>query len=166
MRPAYAFAPVLAAAAVLVLAGCGGGPAPSPSPSDTASASPSPTPSESAPAPEPVARGASTPFDAWDAYLACRNLSAPFFTGPGGAWDFGAIDYAPKASSDVIARTDGLFYVYIEVVNGNGDTDATRNVAAECVVGGTLGAPRYEMFGALVRSPLSERNPDAALPTG
>lgn len=166
MRRAHLLSPALAVAAALLLAGCGGDPAPSPSASD--SASPSPTPSESAPAPdpEPAARDASTPFDAWDAYFACRNLSASFFTGPGGGWDFGLIEYAPFAASDVIARTDGLIYVYIEVVNGNGDTDATRNVAAECVVGGTLGAPRYEMFGALVRSPLSERDPNAPLPTG
>ena len=166
MGRAHLLTPALAVAVVLLLAGCAGDPGASPTPSDSVSASPSPTPSESAPAPEPDARGADTPFDAWDAYLACRNLSAPFFTGPGGAWDFGAIDYAPMAASDVIARTDGLFYVYIEVLNGNGDTDGTRNVAAECVVGGTLGEPRYEIFGAVVRSPLGDRTPDAGLPTG
>lgn len=165
-RPHVALALAAITAAALALAGCAPiDPLPTPTPTETATETPSPEPSES-PSATPEPRSASTPFDEWDAYLACRNLSYSFFHGPMGELDFGAIEYAPLASSDVIPRSDGLYYVYIEVVNGNGTTPATINVAAECILGGTLGAPRYELFGAVTRSPLADRSPDSPLPTG
>jgi hypothetical protein len=155
---------VVAVAAIVItgLTGCGGAPEPTPTPTAAETPAPSPTPSDT---PESVAREAHTLFDAWDAYLSCRTLSQPYFTGPDGAWDPGRIEYAPFDASDVVERTDGLFYVYIEVVNGNGATDATRDVAAECIVGGTLGDPRFELYGARTRAPSSERDPDAPLPS-
>lgn len=155
-----------AIAVAALLAGCGGAdPSPSPTGSSSISDSPTPTPTETAPPPA-AERDATTPFDRWDAYLACRNLSWSFFIGPEGALDFGAIDFAAIDASEVVERTDGLWYVYIEVINGNGDTPATQNIAAECILGGTLGEPRYELFGARTRAPSAERDPNSPLPTG
>jgi hypothetical protein len=153
-----------AVAVAALLAGCGGSPTPTPTATISAPPEPEPTPTESS-APPVAERDAASPLDRFDAYLACRTLSASFFTGPEGAWDFGAIEYAPIDAADVLPRSDDLWYVYIEVVNGNGTSDATRDVAAECIVGGTLGEPRYELFGARTRAPQSERDPDAPLPT-
>jgi hypothetical protein len=75
------------------------------------------------------------------------------------------VTVAPYASANVIARTDGLWYVYTEVTVTDAPDAAQRDVAYECVLGGTVESPRDEMYGAVVRSPLSARDPNAPIPT-
>jgi len=140
-----------AVAALLVLTGCGLLPSSPPSASPSAaSPTPEPSPSVSAEPAEPEVRDASTPFDEWDAYLACRQLTPPYFYSETGG-DFAAVEYASFADSFIYLRTDDLYFVYSEVENGNGDPALSSVGAANCIVGGTLGNPRYEQFGATVR---------------
>jgi len=158
MKPAILTS--LAVAALFALTGCGLLPSapPSASPSATSSApEPSASPSE-APA-EPAERTASTPFDEWDAYLACRQLTPSYFYSESGG-DFYEVEYASFADSFIHHRSDGLFFVYSEVENGNVDPSLASAAAANCVVGGTLGTPQYAQFGATVR--LTEAEIDAA----
>ena len=140
---------ILSAVVVFALAGCGLLPkAPPPVPTPTASATETSTPTPTPVAPEP--RSASTPLDAWDAYLACRQLTPSFFFTPDSG-DFAAVVYASFDKSVVHERPDGLWYVYSEVENGNVTADLASFSAANCIIGGTLGKPRYELFGATVR---------------
>lgn len=144
--------------AVLALAGCAllpKAPPPTPTPSPSASDLPIAVPTPVAPA----ARDAYTPFDEWDAYLACRQLSYPLFFSED-AGDFGVVVYDSFQESFVHERPDGLWYVYTEVENGNGDPSLASYAAANCILGGTLGVPRYELFSATVR--LSQAEIDAA----
>lgn len=132
----------------------------------TATPSKTPTPT---PTPEPTlaTRDASTPFDEWDAYLACTNLTLPFFYSESSA-DPTAVVYDSFGDSFVHLRPDGLYYVYSEVENGNVDPSLASYAAANCIIGGTLGVPRYELYGATARLSPGEisDSADADLPTG
>jgi hypothetical protein len=72
---------------------------------------------------------------------------------------------APYSSANVILRTDGLYYVYTEVTINDTSNPPERDVAYECILGGTVESPRDELYGAVVRSPLSARDPNAPIPT-
>ena len=151
---------VVVVAAGLALSGCGLLPSAPTSPSPSASAeSPSPSPSASPTPIVPEERDASTRFDEWDAYLACRQLTPSYFYTDNGG-DFYEVKYASFADSFIHERADGLFFVYSEVENGNVDASLAAVGAANCVVGGTLGTPRYEQFGATLR--LTDAELDAA----
>jgi hypothetical protein len=150
----------VAVASLLALTGCGLLPSAPPSASPSAS-SPAPEPSASPseePA-EPAERTASTPFDEWDAYLACRQLTPPYFYSESGG-DFYEVEYESFDDSFIHLRDDDLFFVYSEVENGNVDPSLASAAAANCVVGGTLGTPLYAQFGATVR--LTDAEIDAA----
>jgi len=151
----------------LTLSSCALLPPAPPEPSSSASASDTPTPTPSAEPTLPAARDASTPFDEWDAYLACRQLTPPYFFSEGGG-NFFAVEYQSFADSFIFLRTDGLYFIYSEVENGNGDPALASVAAANCIVGGTLASPRYELFGATIRLTDTEvaATADAALPTG
>lgn len=158
MKPAILT--TVAVAAAFALAGCGLLPSSPPSSSPTAaSPSPGPSPSVSVEPTEPAERTGSTPFDEWDAYLACRQLTPPYFYSETGG-DFAAVEYASFNDSFIHLRADDLFFVYSEVENGNVDASLVSAAAANCVVGGTLGNPRYEQFGSTIR--LTEAELDAA----
>ena len=147
------------------LTGCGLlPPAPlEPPVTETPTETPTPTPT---PEPTLAARTASTPFDAWDAYLACTNLTLPFFFSETSA-DPAAVVYDSFGDSFVHLRPDGLYFVYSEVENGNGDPGLASYAAANCIIGGTLGVPRYELYGATARLSPGEISDaaDAALAT-
>ena len=147
------------------LTGCGLLPPAPPEPSVTETPTETPTPT---PTPEPTlaARTASTPLDEWDAYLACTHLAMRFFFSET-SQDPTAVVYDSFADSFVHLRPDGLYYVYSEVENGNGDPALASVAAANCIIGGTLGVPRYELYGATVRLSPGEiaANADAPLAT-
>lgn len=157
MKPAILT--TLAVAAVFALAGCGLLPSAPPSASPSASPTPEPSASPSLEPVEPIERTASTPFDEWDAYLACRQLTPPFFYSESGG-DFYQVEYASFANSFIHLRSDDLYFVYSEVENGNVDPSLASAAAANCVIGGTLGTPLYAQFGATVR--LTDAEIDAA----
>jgi len=71
--------------------------------------------------------------------------------------------YATFAHSYLVKRKDGLFYVYIEYIDGN-LTDAGHRGAAVCILGGTLGSPNYASYGGSLRIPIDKRDPNQALP--
>jgi len=151
---------VVVVAAGLALSGCGLLPSAPTSPSPSASAeSPSPSPSASPTPLAPEERDASTPFDEWDAYLACRHLTPSYFYSESGG-DFYEVTYASFADSFIHERADGLFFVYSEVENGNVPPESASLAAANCVIGGTLGKPQYAQFGSTLR--LSAAEIDAA----
>lgn len=154
-----AAAAVASGLVVLTVTGCAGGTA-TPSPTVTVTApAPSPDPSEDAPAPAEE-RTASTPFDAWDAYLFCKYAATPML---GGATttDFSNVDIASFEDSEVIARNDGLFYVYSETVFYV--DSVPREAAINCIVGGTVGSQTIGLVGAQVRQPTAERDPNQEL---
>jgi len=151
---------VVVVAAGLTLSGCGLLPSAPTAPSPSASAeSPSPSPSASPTPIVPEERDASTRFDEWDAYLACRQLTPSYFYTDNGG-DFYEVKYASFADSFIHERADGLFFVYSEVENGNEPPASASLAAANCVVGGTLGNPQYAQFGSTIR--LSAAELDAA----
>ena len=123
---------------------------PVPTPTRTATATPTPTPS-SAPSGGPVAP-AGTPLAGQDAYVRCVALVTQSL------YADRPVTPAPYGSADVIARTDGLVYVYTEVTVEDAPDAAQRDVAFECVHGGTLEEPVDYLYGAVTRSPLSQRD--------
>jgi hypothetical protein len=130
-------------------------PAADPTPTVTVTAEPAPA--------EPIERTADTPIDLLDAYALCRAYTWTYFETETGL-DLNLIDYASFADSQVVERTDGLVYVYIEVENGNTTSEAQREVAANCILGGTIGEPEIVTIGAQTREPASQRDPNAPLP--
>ncbi|WP_210480025.1 hypothetical protein [Naasia sp. SYSU D00948] len=144
---------MLPLASALLLAGCatptGGG---TPSPTEPPSPTPAPTVTVTAP---PVERGPDTPYDLLDAWLSCRDLTTGYYDDPG------RVEFATFEESDVVRRDDDLIYVYIETVDDSaGDA---REVASECILGGTLGDPNQAQFGIRTRS--DDRDPNVPLPT-
>jgi len=136
---------------------------PTPRPTRSATATPTPTPSatpSTGPAPAPAPEPAETRIDARGAYDRCVALSTQYL------YADRSVTPAPYGSANVIARTDGLWYVYTEVTVNDAPDAAQRDVAYECVLGGTYENPRDEIYGAVTRSPLSARDPNAPLPTG
>ncbi len=152
--------PILPIALSLVLAGCAT-PTPGGSPSPTASSGPPETPAPQTPAPTvtvtaaPVERGPDTPYDLFDAWLSCRDLTTAVYDDPG------RVEFASFDESDVVRRDDDLIYVYIETVDSS--SGEAREVASECILGGTLGDPDQLLFGVTARS--TDRDPNIPLPT-
>ncbi|GAA1061782.1 hypothetical protein [Agromyces bracchium] len=142
--------PILAAAAIAALAGCApGGPvAPATSePPAATTASPTPTASEMPPASdEPIAADADRPLEPIDAYALCRAQTYAYYPG-----DFALVEYAPFADATVLLRDDGFWFVYIEVDDGNRTPDLVDSGASNCIVGGTIGEPQWELFGVVTR---------------
>jgi hypothetical protein len=152
-RLARVAAAALAAAGVAaVLAACvPGGPQPAPSsepPATTPVETPTPAPSETEmpPASDPPTDTADRPLDALDAYALCRSQTASFYPG-----DFGLLEFAPFTDATVLQRDDGDWFVYIEVDDGNRPADLVESAGSECIVGGTVGAPEWQSFGAISR---------------
>jgi hypothetical protein len=139
----------------LALTGCG--PAdgdveesPTPRPTRTATATPTPTATPTTGPVEP----AGTPMGKQDAYGRCVAIVSQSL------YPDRPVTPAPFASADVIERSDGLLYVYTEVTVEDAPDAAQRDVAFECVHGGTLEEPEDYLFGAVIRSPLSQRDPN------
>ncbi len=141
----------------LALTGCG--PAdgdidetssPTPRPTRTATATPTPSATPSGGPVEPVG----TPITKQDAYGRCVAIVSQSL------YPDRPVTPAPFASAQVIDRTDGLLYVYTEVTVEDAPDAAQRDIAFECVHGGTREAPEDYIYGAVVRSPLSERDPN------
>ena len=165
-------APVVLAA-VLALSACdpgsagGGTPSGSPTssrtPTPTGSLTPTPSATPTAttpPAPPPPAPGpVSTPLSARGAYDRCVGLASSL------VYAGRPVTAAAFGSANVIARTDGLWYVYTEVTINDTTNPPERDVAFECILGGTVESPRDELYGAVARSPLSARDPNAPIPT-
>jgi hypothetical protein len=146
--------------AVLGLTGCvPGGPgdetaSPTPRPTVTGTPTPSATPSSGPSTPaEPVG----TPIGPQDAYGRCVALVSQAL------YEDRPVTPAPFGSADVIVRTDGLYYVYTEVTVEDAPDAAQRDVAFECVHGGTLEEPEDYLYGAVIRSPLSQRDPNMSI---
>jgi|GEM_PF-3179179 len=155
---------VTALAVTAVLAGCtpGGPVAPAESePPAATTPSPTPTASEVPPASDaPIAADADRPLEAIDAYALCRAQTYAFFPG-----DFALLDYAPFPDATVLLRSDGLWFVYIEVDDGNRPADLVDAAASNCIVGGTIGQPQWELFGAVTRGQDVIDGYDAPLPS-
>lgn len=144
----------------LALTGCGGADgeagetsSPAPKPTRTATATPSPS---GAPSGGPVAP-VGTPLAGQDAYVRCVALVSQSL------YADRPVTPAPYGSADVIARTDGLVYVYTEVTVEDAPDAAQRDVAFECVHGGSLEEPVDYLYGAVARSPLSQRDPNMSI---
>jgi hypothetical protein len=144
----------------LALTGCGApdgeadeSSSPTPRPTRTATATPTPSATPSGGPVAPVG----TPISAQDAYGRCVALvsQALYADRP--------VTPAPFANADVILRTDGLYYVYTEVTVEDAPDAAQRDVAFECVHGGTLEEPQDYLYGAVIRSPLSQRDPNMSI---
>ncbi len=111
----------------------------------------SPSPTESAMPPasdEPIAADADHPLSNLDAYALCRARTYAYYPG-----DFALLEYAPFADATVLLRDDGLWFVYIEVDDGNRTPDLVDSSASNCIVGGTLAEPQWELFGVVARGP-------------
>lgn len=161
----------LSAGTLLALAGCemgaGGGVTPSPTASAEASDTPAPTvtptPSEApaeTPKPTPPTEPVEQPLTASGAYDRCVELAGGF------AYPGRPFTAAGFESAEVVARADGLWYIYVEVTIEDAGTPAERDVAFECILGGTLEHPRDELYGATLRIPSSSRDPNQPLPQG
>lgn len=140
-----------------------GSPTSSRTPTPTGSITATPTPtgsassSPSAPAPGPAP--AETPLSSRGAYDRCVSLASSLvYTGR-------PVTAAAYPSANVIARSDGRWYVYTEVTITDTTNPPERDVAFECILGGTVEHPDDQLYGAVVRSPLSSRDPNAAVPT-
>jgi hypothetical protein len=139
----------------LALTGCGpadGDVEESPTPRPTRTATATPTP-PATPTTGPV-EPAGTPMGKQDAYGRCVAIVSQSL------YPDRPVTPAPFASADVIERSDGLLYVYTEVTVEDAPDAAQRDVAFECVHGGTLEEPEDYLFGAVIRSPLSQRDPN------
>jgi len=137
----------------LLLAGCAS-PTPSASPAETEEPvdTPAPTVTVTAPATE---LGPDTPYDAFHAWLSCRDLTTHFYEDPG------RVEFASFDESEAVPREDGLIYVYIETVDSS--SGEARELASECILGGTLGDPNQALFGVLTRT--DDRDPNMPLPS-
>jgi len=76
-----------------------------------------------------------------------------------------SLTIAGFGDADVILRTDGLYYVYVEVTVNSAPTPEQKNIAFECILGGTFATPNDALYGTSQRAPLSERNPNSPLST-
>ncbi|WP_430647480.1 hypothetical protein [Agromyces sp. GXS1127] len=167
-RRGLGIAPSIVVSVVLVaaLAGCtpGGPVAPAtsePPSATTPSPTPAPTASEMPPASdEPLAADADRPLEAIDAYALCRAQTYAYYPG-----DFALLDYAPFTDATVLLRDDGLWFVYIEVDDGNRPADLVDSGASNCIVGGTIGEPQWELFGVVSRGQDVIDGYNAPLPT-
>ncbi|TFB74326.1 hypothetical protein E3O06_06960 [Cryobacterium glaciale] len=124
----------------LVLTGCVSTTAP---PDATESAAPVPTITIT---PDPTARTADSPLEPIDAYALCKAQTIGFYPG-----DPGLVTFADFAGSFVAAREDGAYFVYVEASDGNRDPDLVDVGASNCIVGDTIGAPEWTLFGSMVR---------------
>jgi hypothetical protein len=161
--------PLAAAVVAMLLTACGspaggeGFPTPEPPVTATPTATPTPvvtpTPTPTpAPVPEPEPEPpAETPLSARGAYDRCVTLSTQYL------YAGRVVNPAGFASADVILRSDGLFYVYVEVTVPDAPTASQRDVAYECVLGGTVEHPRDEWYGGRTRAPRSERDPEMSI---
>ncbi|GAA2035599.1 hypothetical protein GCM10009819_20110 [Agromyces tropicus] len=152
-RPVRTGAVFLAAASLAaVLAGCAPGgdratPETSVPPATTPVPQPETSPTAMPPASDaPVAPDADHPLTALDAYALCRAQTFAYYPG-----DFALLEYAPFADATVLQRTDGLWFAYIEVDDGNRPADQVDVGASNCIVGGTLAEPSWERFGVVSR---------------
>ncbi|HEX7834985.1 MAG TPA: hypothetical protein VF479_05905 [Pseudolysinimonas sp.] len=152
----------LSALLVLPLAGCG-----VPIPGDTGpeTVAPSEPPVAETPTPipdpsevtDPGPGSGSDPLQPHDAYARCVTLvSTELYPGE-------AVTPAGYQDADVIARSDGLYYVYVEVTVDAETDPAMRDVAFECVLGGTFDTPNDARYGKRPRAPLSDRDPEQPL---
>jgi hypothetical protein len=145
--------PVLPVLLTLALAGCatpdGGA---TPSPTEAPPETPAPTVTVTA---TPSPRGPDTEYDLFDAWLSCRDLTTHFYDDPS------RLDFVSFDQSDVQRRDDGLIYIYIETVDTS--SSEARELASECILGGTLGDPNQAQFGVRTRS--DDRDPNVPLPT-
>lgn len=124
-----------------------------PVPSDTASPAETPT-SDPAPSEGPAGGAEFTPQDIFDR---CVTLvSTELYAGE--PVTVGSFDTA-----DVIKRTDGLWYVYVEVSIDDEPDPELSDVAFECILGGTYGEPNDALYGKRPRADLAHRNPDSPL---
>ncbi|MGR2752786.1 hypothetical protein [Agromyces arachidis] len=150
---------VTAAAALLtvvaaLLSGCAAeepgptaGPTAGPS-ATTPSPTPSAAPETTAPATEepPAARGPGAPLEAVDAYALCRAQTLMYHPG-----DPTRVEYAPFEEATVLLRDDGDWFVYMDVDDGNREPELVEVGGVECIVGGTIGEPDWQRFGAITR---------------
>ena len=134
----------LSVSAALAFAGC--------APTET-TPSPSPAPAETTPVPSlapttepPAPRDASSPLEAIDAYALCRAQTTGYYPG-----DFALVEFAPFVDATVLLRDDGLWFVYIEVSDGNREPALVDVGASNCIVGGSLGEPEWAQFGVVTR---------------
>ena len=124
----------------LVLTGCVSTTA---SPDATESAEPVPAITIT---PNPTARTADSPLELIDVYALCKAQTIGFYEG-----DPGLVTFADFAGSFVAVREDGAYFVYVEASDGNLEPDLVNVGASNCIVGGTIGAPEWTMFGNMVR---------------
>lgn len=144
---------LLPATLSLLLAGCAtGSPSASPSATDEPVDTPAPTVTVTPPAAE---LGPETPYDEFHAWLSCRDLTTYFYPDPS------RLEFASFDESEAVRRDDGLIYVYIETVDSA--SDEVKELASECILGGTLGEPNQAQFGVAVRS--DDRDPNVPLPS-
>ena len=144
--PAHVALCVAGFAAVVALAGCS---------ASTNVARLTATTTHSAPT---RALTADTPFDKWDAYLACTNWVEAYGLGRGTS----APDFVGFAHEYIVKRTDGLFYVYVEYPDDNPKA-AMHLGAAQCILGDTFGSPDEGTLGLTARLPVAQRDPNQAI---
>ncbi|MGR0221424.1 hypothetical protein [Agromyces sp. ZXT2-6] len=151
-RTGPAPAVTLGAGALLLAAVLTGCAAEDPDPTTTPSAPPTtsepvettPPPTETAPPATPEARGPGSPLEAVDAYALCRAQTTRFYGDPG------RLEFAPFGEATVLLRDDGDWYVYMEVDDPSAG-DLAEVAGSECIVGGTIGEPDWELFGSIAR---------------
>lgn len=154
---------VLALAAAGLLAGCAPAGPVAPAASEPAATTGAPEPTETAMPPasdEPIEADADRPLEAIDAYALCRAQTYAYYPG-----DFALLEYAPFADATVLMRDDGLWFVYIEVDDGNRPADLVDSGASNCILGGTIGEPQWELFGVVTRGQDVIDDYNAPLPT-
>lgn len=133
--------------AAALLAGCSAGdaePTAAPSPS-VETASPTPAATETAPPTTPAPTASDRPLEAIDAYALCRAQTTGYFD------DFGRTEFAPFEEATVLLRDDGDWYVYMDVDDFAREPALVEAAGSECIVGGTIGEPEWELFGTISR---------------
>ncbi|MEI5585094.1 MULTISPECIES: hypothetical protein [unclassified Agromyces] len=134
-----------------LLAGCAPGdpdPTASPSapPTTTAPVETTAPPPESAPPTEsPSAGGTDRPIEAIDAYSLCRAQTSGYYGDPG------RTVFAPFEEATVLLRDDGDWYVYMEVDDPSREPALVESAGSECIVGGTVAEPVWQLFGTIAR---------------
>jgi hypothetical protein len=148
LKPAHA---LLAGAIALtgLLTGCAPGDDadPTATPAETTPAAPvetTPAVSETPPA-TPGARGADSPLEPIDAYALCRAQTGRFYDDPG------RTEFAPFEDATVLLRDDGDWFVYMDVEDLTREPELVDAGGSECIVGGTIGEPEWELFGSVSR---------------
>jgi hypothetical protein len=152
LAPASAVTLVAGAIALTaLLAGCAPG-----EPDATASPSPVPTTSEPAettapptesspPTGTPSAGDTDRPIEAIDAYSLCRAQTSGYYGDPG------TTVFAPFEEATVLLRDDGDWYVYMEVDDPSRGSELAESAGSECIVGGTIAEPAWQVFGTIAR---------------